>query len=63
METIIINDRKELYERLADAELFFYIENDGKTITFESPVNKYYDPLKKTWIWVLWKLRQICLSS
>ena len=47
MKTIIINDHKELYERLADAELFFYIENDGKTITFESPVNKYYDPLKK----------------
>ena len=47
METIIINDHKELYERLADAELFFYIENDGKTITFESPVNKYYDSLKE----------------
>ena len=47
METITITDLKELYERLADAELFFDIENDGKTITIESPVNKYYDPLKK----------------
>lgn len=47
METITITDLKELYERLADAELFFDIENDGKTITFESPVNKYCDPLKK----------------
>lgn len=37
MEKIIITSRKELYSRLAYAELDFDIENNDKTITFECP--------------------------
>lgn len=45
MREEMITSRKELYSRLAYAELYFNIENDGKTITFECPTT-YQDDEK-----------------
>lgn len=37
MREEMITSRKELYSRLAFAELYLDIENNGKTVTFECP--------------------------